>query len=298
MDPFSAPVLALVGAWTLNALWPLVAQSGLRLYSPFLFGEAAFVLGFAALLPALFYRREFKAIAAADVWPRFLAIGFFYGVPSFLYIAAMGYTTPSSAGVVAEIEVLYSMLLSAWLLEEAIGLKQIAASLLVVSGTALILGHDLGGGKWKGDVMIAASAWMYQVAHVLVKRLPPHLGSSSIACARILSQSAIFLIPVGLWCWMGPASVRWTWSWPGLTLLIFESVAVIALSGALWYAAIRAMDLAKSTAFLLSYPALTMLLSWSLGREAVSRLQIEGLLATLAGAVWLSLQMAPSRRSA
>ena len=40
-----------------------------------------------------------------------------------------------------------------------------------------------------------------------------------------------------------------------------------ALALLLWYAAILRMDLAKATAFLLSYPALTMLLSWlELGR--------------------------------
>ena len=51
---------------------------------------------------------------------------------------------------------------------------------------------------------------------------------------------------------------------------------------------IEPQDLAKATAFLLSYPALTMLASWLLGRESIHALQVAGLIVTLAGAGWLS----------
>jgi len=55
----------------------------------------------------------------------------------------------------------------------------------------------------------------------------------------------------------------------------------------LWYQAVLRLDLAKTTAFLLSYPALTMLFSWALGRETISVLQVAGLAVTLCGAWWL-----------
>ena len=61
-----------------------------------------------------------------------------------------------------------------------------------------------------------------------------------------------------------------------------------ALALVFWYSAILRMDLAKATAFLLSYPALTMLFSCALGRERVCALQVAGLAITLAGAYWLS----------
>ncbi len=292
MELFSAPFLALVGCWALNAVWPLVSQSGLRTYPPLVFTEAAFILGFLFLVPAMIRRREWKSFLSLKASLHFLAIAIFYGTPCFLYIAALAYTTPSSAGVVAEIEVLYSMVLSAWLLRESIGWRQAAASVMVVLGTGLILAHDSGTSRWKGDMMIAASAWMYQVSHVLVKRLPAEVSPTTITGGRLFYQSAIFLIPVCGWMILRPAQAAW--SWPGVGCAFVEGAGVIGVAGVFWYAAIRKIDLAKCTAFILSYPALTMLLSWFLGRESISTAQISGLAVTLAGAAWLSWLMMPA----
>ncbi|MDE1976789.1 MAG: DMT family transporter [Elusimicrobia bacterium] len=294
MELFSAPFLALVGCWALNAVWPLVSQSGLRTYPPLVFTEAAFVLGFLFLLPELIRRREWKTFLSPKAACHFLAIAIFYGTPCLLYIAALSYTTPSSAGVVAEIEVLYSMVLSAWLLRESIGWRQAAASAMVVLGTGLILAHDSGTSRWKGDMMIAASAWMYQVSHILVKRLPAEVSPTAITGGRLFYQSAVFVIPVCGWALLRPTHAAWAWSWPGIGCAFVEGAGVIGVAGVFWYAAIRKIDLAKCTAFILSYPALTMLLSWLLGREAISAAQISGLAVTLAGAAWLSWLMIPT----
>jgi drug/metabolite transporter (DMT)-like permease len=54
----------------------------------------------------------------------------------------------------------------------------------------------------------------------------------------------------------------------------------------LWYVAIRGMPLSKATTMLLSYPALTLVFSWGLGREQIRAVQIAGLACTFAGALW------------
>lgn len=60
---------------------------------------------------------------------------------------------------------------------------------------------------------------------------------------------------------------------------------------ALWHSAIRRMDLAKATAIMLSYPALTFLFSLALGRETFHVAEGIGLALTLSGGAWLSLQV-------
>jgi len=133
--------------------------------------------------------------------------------------------------------------------------------------------------------MIALTPWMFQVSHVFAKRLPKDLDPVLISGARIF-YSLFTLLPFSLWelC-HGPL---WSWSAPALRLLIWQGVFMNALPILFWYRAILRMDLAKATAFLLSYPALTMLLSWSLGRERISPAQVMGLAVTMAGAYWLS----------
>ncbi|MHB2026131.1 MAG: DMT family transporter [Elusimicrobiota bacterium] len=293
MDYVPSPLAALIGVWFLNALWPLVSRAGVNLYSPVLFTEAAFITAFLALLPGLAWKGRWRKVFSPDRIPRFLGVGFFYGLPSFLYVAALRYTTPSSAGIVAEVEIFYSMILSSWILRERIGARQIAASLLVVSGTALILAHDAGTAKWKGDALIACCAWMYQVSHILVKRLPEDIDPYGIAAGRIFSVAAIFLVPSLIWITLRPRAEAP--SWAGAGYLLLEGVGVIAAAAVCWYAAIEKMDLAKATGFALSYPALTLVFSWALGAETISPVQIAGLSAALAGAIWLSRLMAPAR---
>ena len=59
-----------------------------------------------------------------------------------------------------------------------------------------------------------------------------------------------------------------------------------SLNFVLWYKAIRNMELSTATTFMLSYPALTLVFSWALGRETISGVQIMGLACSFAGAAW------------
>ncbi|MDD5657425.1 MAG: DMT family transporter, partial [Elusimicrobia bacterium] len=200
-------------------------------------------------------------------------------------LQALRYTTPANAAVMAQVEILYSAALSAVLLRERIGRGQLAASLLVIAGTGLIMAHDLGSLRWKGDLMILLTPWMYQVSHVLAKRLPRDVDPALVSGTRNLF-GFLLLTPISAWALLHGG--RWSWSTDALCLLATQGVFMNALALLFWYGAILRMDLAKATAFLLSYPALTMLFSCGLGRERIGGAQLAGLGVTLAGAFWLS----------
>ncbi|MDD5628667.1 MAG: DMT family transporter [Elusimicrobia bacterium] len=279
------PFAALVGCWLLNAFWPIIGQSGLSRYSTTLFFHAGLLLGLLAALPWLLRDGRWRRVLTASVGLPLLAMAALSCSASLIYLEALRYTTPANAAVMAQVEVLYSAGLSAWLLREAIGPAQIAASLLVVSGTGLILAHDLGGQGWKGDLMILCTPWMYQVSHVIAKRLPKGLDAVLVSGSRNFF-GLLLLAPLSAWAVRHGG--RWSWSADSLAVLAAQGLLMNALALLLWYAAILRMDLAKATAFLLSYPALTMLFSWALGRESIHPVQVAGLVVTLAGAYWLS----------
>jgi drug/metabolite transporter (DMT)-like permease len=279
------PFAALLGCWLINAFWPIVGQGGLRHYSTPLFFHAGMLLALLAVLPWLLAGGRWRRALEPRVGLPLLAMAALSCTASLIFLQALRYTTPANAAVMAQVEVLYSAALSAWLLRERIGPPQLAASLLVMAGTGLIMAHDLGSVRWKGDLMILLTPWLFQVSHVLAKRLPKDLDPVLVSGTRNFF-GLFLLVPVSAWALSHGG--RWSWSPDALGLLAAQGLLMNALALLLWYGAVLRMDLAKATAFLLSYPALTMLFSWGLGRETIYPIQVAGMTVTLGGAYWLS----------
>jgi drug/metabolite transporter (DMT)-like permease len=277
------PFVALVVDWVLTALWPLVGASGLRYYSGIVFMWAGLVIGLASMSPWLFARGRWKRMLSRDAAPSLLAMGFLSGLSSTIYILALNYTTPVNAVILAQIEVLYSVLLSAYFLDERLTLKQSLASVLVVAGTALIVLHDLRSPRWRGDLMILVTPWMYQVSHIFSKKLPRDLDAWTLSGGRVL-YGLLAMSPLFIWSLLRGGA--WSWEPAALRILTVQGLLMSSANFVLWYVAIRGMPLSKATTMLLSYPALTLVFSWGLGREQIRAVQIAGLACTFAGALW------------
>ncbi len=279
------PLAALLLDWVLTAFWPIIGGAGMAYYNGVLFSTAGLVVGLALMLPWLRRGGRLRRIVLARESRTLAAMGFFSGLATVIYISALAYTTPANAAIMAQIEVLYSALLCMVFLGERMSGAQSAASLLVVAGTAIIMAHDLSSPRWRGDLMILATPWMYQVSHIFSKRLPKDLDPLTISGGRAF-WGFVTMLPVCGWLlWHG---ARWSWAPTALLILLVQGVAMSCLNFVLWYRAILNMDLAKATAIMLSYPALTVLFSGLLGREAIHGFQVVGLGITFAGAYWVS----------
>ncbi|MDE2039367.1 MAG: DMT family transporter [Elusimicrobia bacterium] len=280
------PLAALILDWVMTACWPIIGASGMAYFSGLLFTTAGLLLGVVALSPWLAARGRWKTLLDRRTGPAMLGMGFFSGAATAIFISALRYTTPANAAIMAQVEVLYSALLCAFFLGESITQAQAAASALVIAGTGLIMLHDLSSPRWKGDLMILATPWMFQVSHMLSKRLPAELDSLSLAGGRAVYG----IVAMAPFCWYSLRhGGRWSWRPQALQVLAVQGLLMSSINFVVWYRAIRNMDLSKATAFILSYPALTLFFSWALGRERVSGTQVLGLLVTLAGATWMSL---------
>ncbi|MFI5347817.1 MAG: DMT family transporter [Elusimicrobiota bacterium] len=277
------PLVAVLLDWVLTALWPLIGASGLRYYSGLPFMCAGLLIGLLAMSPWLAARGRWKRLLARDAAPSLIAMGFFSALATVIYISALRYTTPVNAVILAQVEVLYSTLLSARFLGERPTLKQSLASLLVIAGTGLIVLRDLHSPRWRGDLMILATPWMYQVSHIFSKKLPRDLDALVLSGGRA-AYGLIAMAPLCAWAmWRGAA---WSWEPAALRLLLLQGVLMSSINFVLWYVAIRGMELSKATTILLSYPALTLVFSWGMGRETIHAVQIAGLACSMAGALW------------
>lgn len=282
-----SPLAALITDWALTALWPIIGKDGTAYFSPALFCDAGLAIGLVALSPWLIAGGRWRVLFSRRVaFPLFM-VGLLAGaLASLALVTGVQYTTSANAAIMAQIEVIYSAVLCAILLRERIGFSQAAASLLVLMGTGLIMAKDLSTPRWKGDLLILLTPWMYQVAHIFAKRLPPDLDAVTIAGGRLFF-GALCLLPFSVWTVaLGP---RWQWGVLPVLFLFAQGIGMSCLNHVLWYVAIRGMDLSKATAIMLSYPALTLLFSWGLGRESIHAFQLVGLALTLTGAYWISL---------
>jgi len=280
-----SPLAALLSDWVLTACWPLVAALAAPYYSGILLATAGLVLGGLSLAPALARRGRWRALLDRKTAPILAGMGFFSGMATIIYVSAVAYTTPANAAIMAQVEVLYSAILCIVFLGERVTGEQALASSLVIAGTGMIMWHDLSSPRWKGDLMIVATPWMYQVSHLLSRKLPKHADAVTLSGGRIVYG----LITTGPLClYMALHGGRWSWQPGPLAILLAQGVFMSCLNFILWYRAILGMDLSKATTILLSYPALTVVFSWALGRETLSTIQLIGLAVTLTGASWVS----------
>jgi len=282
------PLIALFIDWALTATWPIVGRRALLHFDPLTFAELALLLGFLTLLPFL-GRRLVRLFEPGLRVPLFWMGVFGSGIPSLLLVTAVGHTTPANAAIVCQVEVVYSAVLASLLLGERIGPKQVAGTTLVLVGTGLILAKDIGTPHWKGDLILLLTPWMFQVSHILSKRLPRDVDYVTIAGARMF-YGCLVLAPFAVGSWLlGVISARF--SAEAWALLAYQSTLLGSVNLVLWYVAIRNLELAKTTAVMLSYPALTLVFSWVLGSEPIGWHQVAGLGLSMGGAVWLTFQM-------
>ena len=280
-----SPLAALLIDWVVTALWPLIGASGMKHYSGLLFSSAGLLVGLVVLAPFLAVGGRWRRIFSPDVMPSLAAMGFFSGLATAIYISALAYTTPANAAIMAQVEVLYSAVLCAWLLGERPSAKQAMATVLILLGTGLIMFRDLSSPRWRGDLMILATPWMYQLSHIFSKRLPKDLDAWTLSGGRVFF-GLVTMAPLCAWSVFHGG--RWSWEAPALGLLALQGLLMSSTNFVLWYLAIRRMDLTSATSIMLSYPALTLVFSWALGLEHVHGLQILGMLVTMVGATWTS----------
>ena len=283
----ATPLQALWISLVITAIYPVAGKFAVPYISPSL------LLIFSAFIAALFYA---PWVIKTGLWRKFkqkeivlsLALIGLLGtaLPFLCMFIALIYTTPANAAIMNQAEVVYSLVLAAVFLKERPTAKQLLGTALVITGVVIVL---LSGGfeaRWKGDLIVLCSVWMFQASHVFVKKLPADLPPQFITFGRAVF-ACLWSIPIAAALTVLPFGVKVLFiepSWQLLLLLFYMGVINYGLSNAFWYKAMRNMDLSKATAVMLSYPALTYLFSVVMGTDKISLPQTAGLVLAFAGA--------------
>lgn len=291
-----SPLVSLWSGWFLFAIYPLIGAMAHSVISPLMLTWIGAGVGFLFFTPYLLRTRIFRQFFDRRLILPLFVMGFVGSVlPTLLFLGALKYTTPANMAILAQIEVVYSIIIARILLREKITLSQLGGTLLVVFGTLLILAKERYSPRLIGDLMVLAAPWMFQVSHVVAKKLPKQLTPSFIGSARafyaFLTATPIVILTLAF----APQLFK-----PGLKMIMVILVWGIGLNGLsllLWYKAVRYMDLAKATAIILSYPVMTFILSAVLGFEKVHNYQFIGLVCSMAGAYWITLLVKKGKKT-
>lgn len=210
-------------------------------------------------------------------------------VTSVLMFYASRLLPPSRIVILSQSEILYSLFFGAVVLKERIGLRQLAATTLILVGMALALkaGNFVSFGL--GEIMILAMPVCYQLSHLIGKRLLPELGPELVAAARTV-YGILFLLPLIPFLTTGSS---WTNAlnapgfWP---MIIVQGFILNALSLWMWYVVLSRADLSRVTTLILTYPLVTL---FAIGfipglRDSVSAGQFLGAALVVAGGAMLA----------
>ena len=288
------PVTAIWINWLFTSTFPLCTAFAVRSFHPVVLAWATASLGFLYFLPGMRKAGGIGGFFAPGLRGPLFMMGFFgSAMPIVLISTAMQYTTPANAAILAQIEVVYSLLMSRVFLKEKItGIKLIGAG-LVISGTLLIAFKDRFSPRWQGDLLVLATPWMYQLSHVYAKKLPAELKPGFIAAARGFYAGAALLPWVAVLAFTHHSS----FTPPPVAALATVLGMGLVLNGfnmEMWYKAIRGMELSHATVIILSYPVMTFILSALLGVEAIHLYQACGLACAMLGAYVATVAAAPA----
>ena len=282
-----SPLSALWTNWLITGTWPIVGKSALDLLSPVLLMWCGALLGSLYFAPYLTRHKAWSKLFDRKLMPGLAAVGILgTALPLTVILYALNYTTAVNASIVAEVEVVYSLIITAIFLGEKPCKRQLAGTALVLFGALLIAFKDRFSPHWKGDIIIMLAPISYQLSHTFAKKLPANLEPTFIAAGRLvfallaLTPLMAFMALSGKLHFVPEPNTLW--------LVLFWGLINNGLNSHLWYMSIRYMDLSKATAIILSYPVLTLALSFTLGLEKVQPYQVIGLACALTGALWIT----------
>ena len=206
----------------------------------------------------ILYRREWREVFYAAVWPDMIWVIAMVGVGYYIfYFWGLKYTSAGNAAIVALMETVFSYLFfNVWRKEEFKG-RHIVGTLLMMAGAAIVLipkGQSLN----KGDLLILIGTMMAPIGNFFQQRVRKEVSSETILFLR-----SLFTIPI-------VGALALAFSGPiiphevkrALPLLLINGVVLLGFTKILWVEGIHRISVTKATAFGCVTPVLTLIFAY------------------------------------
>jgi drug/metabolite transporter (DMT)-like permease len=251
------------------ALWgltPVATKIALDGFSPESLGVLR--LAFSAILFRVLSGKQGRWFSR-DIWIWVAAAGL--AVDFLLYNYGVQRTAANTAGLVVNVELVSTIILAVWFLQERLTLRRILGSAVTLSGVLIVTFDGLkfsdlavdGRTVGNGLVMAAAVSWsLFAVAQRrttfgrnLFERLTPIFSISAIMTAPSLLQRQAWVVRAGFW---------------PIVMFIILTVFGTALVYWIYARAQQLVDVTILAVFLCTIPVFTVLFSYGLLREPLT----------------------------
>jgi len=278
-----SPLKALWAALFITALSPLFGKMAADM-SPVMLILAANFISIFYFAPELTKNKQWSRLFEKGIRFKLSMIGLFgTALPFMFLLISLKYTTPANSAILNQTEVIYSLILTYIFLKERPTAKQLLGTLMIIAGAAAILLGEKFTPRWKGDLIVIFTVWMFQVSHIFAKKLPQELSSDFIAGGRAVF-AFLWCIPLAFASKIFGFGLHIGFSFKAFAIILFMGFLTYGLKNSCWYRAIRNMDISKATAVILSYPVFTYAFSIMCGMDKLHIYQFCGLVLALAGA--------------
>lgn len=284
-----------VATTIIAAIQPVITRYGAERIDPMLFCAGSMTVA-AAILAAVMWRRGELGVLLSPRWmPRLVALSMTGSVATSLMLVFGLRRIGAIAGVILlQSEPLYSLLLAAVFLGERPSLRQLLATVAILSGIGSVLGSNLAFSPLWAAAMLFVTPLFWQASHVISLDVMPPLSEIAVTGARTI-YAAVVLLAIFLFSDVGAAA---TLAHPPTLLVIVVTGAFVYVLGSLtWYGAINRLSLAWTTTLTIpGVPVLSFLFAIAFLSERPSVREVVGMLVAVAGILLLVLGANGGRR--
>jgi drug/metabolite transporter (DMT)-like permease len=280
-------ILVIICVFIHGAL-PILGKYGVSLVHPLFFASMTNLIAAMGLLTFILMRKnKITALVNKKYFFSLVLIGFFgTTISNILFFYGVRLTSGINSSILLQVEPIYSLFIGYLLLNEKVTIRQIISTLIIISGTLLVIFQGTLSLNW-GDLLVLGTPLCYQVGHIFSKRLlnDNHLSPLFIAAGRTLYGGIFLFIISQLFGVHEFDSLKET---NILGIIIFYGIVIYALTYYTFYESIKRINLSKATAIISAYPAISILLAWFILREVPDIYQITGFFIILLGIIYLS----------
>jgi len=180
--------------------------------------------------------------------------------------------TSVSKSFLLQSEVIYTMILSYFLLKEKITMKQVAASLVVVVGDIFVMTGGLVEQVSAGDILLLIAPLFFTCTNILAKDIMKTTEPSILVALRY-TWGGLFLLSFQLFGSLQRLTL-------GLNsfqaLLILTQGILLALTSSLSHFAMKKINLSKASAIFMAYPVVSTILAITFLGEKVTLIHSAG----------------------
>lgn len=266
----------------MQACVPVLGSVGSRMVAPIIFSALISLCG--ALFLGIFTWREIRSAwkqrIRSQLWHLF-AVGLFGTALANLFLFwGLSLTTGSNAAILLQVEPVYALLLTFFVLGERPNRAQAVAMVLIMAGAITILCP----GTFRvcaGDLLILAVPGFFVIANLLAKScMGQGLSPKVVVTFRVLWGGcllALFGLLTNSW-----HDIPWSSS-KFITSVVSVGLFGMVLNGLFWYMAISRVSLNRCTTIMSAYPVLAVVCSWAFLGESPQWTQVAGLTLVLTG---------------